>query len=83
MILYVKLLTGKTVTIVAEPSDTILTIKERIRDKDGTPIDQQWLVHLGKKLENSRTIADYNIQNESKLFLCLKIRGGYATNKTK
>jgi len=74
----VNTLTGKTITLDVESSDTIADVKLSLEEKVGIPLDQVRVVVTGKQLKDSYTLAHYNIQKESTMHMVLQVFGGGA-----
>ena len=74
--IFVKTLTGRTITLGVESSTTVEQFKGMIHDREGIPADQQRLVFGGKELQDGRTLADYDVTKEATFFLVLRLRGG-------
>jgi ubiquitin C len=76
MQIFVKSLTGKTITVEVQPTDSVESVKQKVYEKEGIPADEQRLVFAGKCLEDGRTLSDYNVQKENTIHLVLRLKGG-------
>lgn len=83
MQIFVKTLAGKTIILDVVPTETLNSVKTKIRDREGIPPEAQFFRFASKVLaDTSRTLADYNIQKQSTLNLGMQLRGGSATGLT-
>ena len=75
--LFVKSINGKTRTLMVEPTTTVGELKRQIQEKEGIASEEQRLIFAGKNLDDTKTMADYNLQAESTVHLVLRVRGGW------
>eukprot|EP00469_Lotharella_globosa_P014424 CAMPEP_0167826692 /NCGR_PEP_ID=MMETSP0112_2-20121227/10198_1 /TAXON_ID=91324 /ORGANISM="Lotharella globosa, Strain CCCM811" /LENGTH=169 /DNA_ID=CAMNT_0007729209 /DNA_START=52 /DNA_END=558 /DNA_ORIENTATION=- len=76
MQIMIKSLSGRSIPLDVQPGESISSIKKKIQEKEGVPIDQQRLIYGGKQLEEAQNLLDYNIQRDSTLHLVLRMKGG-------
>ena len=76
MQLFVKTLTGKTVSIEVEEGESIEDVKAKIAEKEGIPPEQQRLIFGGQQLQDAKTLQDYDVGDDATLHLVLRLRGG-------
>ena len=76
MQIFVKTLTGKTITLDVEPSDTIENVKQKVQDREGVPPEQQRLIFAGKQLDGQKTLQECQIDEGASLSMVLRLRGG-------
>lgn len=74
MQIFVKPLTGKTITLMVYISETIGDVKEHIYQVEGFPPDRIHLIFDGRYLEDGKTLRDYNIKKDSTLHLHPRMR---------
>ena len=76
MQIFIKTLTGRTVTLIVEEDETIKTVKQKFKEKDGVPVNEQRLIYGGHELKDTETLKHYGIYREATLHLVLRLPGG-------
>lgn len=74
--IFVRTLTGKTLTLDVEKDYSMQTVKQKISEIEGIPTENMRLIYGGKQLEDDKTLADYEVGKEATIHLVLRLRGG-------
>ena len=74
MQVFVKTVTGKVIPLTVEPSDTIESVKMKVSEEEGSPVGKQVFIFGHKTLEDEKTLSDYDVVNESTIFMTLRLR---------
>ena len=77
-VVFVQTLTGKKLSLVVRPAETIEGVMNKILEQEAIPLDQQRLIFDGTQLDRERALEDYNVRDGSVLCLVLRLRGGMA-----
>lgn len=72
MFIFIKTLSGKTITFDLEATDTIASLKSKIKDRENVPVDQQRILFAGKELDDGNTLQSSGVSKEAILHLVLK-----------
>ena len=81
MHIFVKTLTGKSLTLNVEPTSEISELNTQIESLMGVPSEEQILINNGKSL--SGNLIDCGLQEESEVYLVVDIDGGKKKKKKK
>ena len=76
MQIFIKTISGETIPLNVELTNTTVEVKQMIQDKEGIKVDQQRLIYAARSLEHDKTLSYYNIQNDCIVFLVCRLRGG-------
>lgn len=74
--MFIKSINGKTRTLQVQPTTTIAELKAQIQEKEGVSPEEQRLIYAGKNLDDTKTVADYNLGADATVHLVLRVRGG-------
>ncbi|XP_071079152.1 uncharacterized protein [Haliotis cracherodii] len=75
MLIHVTSHLGQTTDLVVMADDTVLSLKEKIAEEEGTPVQHQRLIFLHQTMDDSRTMAEYRIRKGSVIHLAQSITG--------
>ncbi|XP_070045807.1 uncharacterized protein LOC142164047 [Nicotiana tabacum] len=75
MRIIVKTMTERTLKLMVESDYNVADVKVAIQEKEGFRFHKQRLILAGRRLEDNRTLAEYNIQYDSTLVLVLWMGG--------
>ncbi|GFE55063.1 ubiquitin [Babesia ovis] len=73
----VQTMMGQKLEVEVDPNETVLEFKKKLSKKQKLPVDQQRIIYEGKMLQDNKTLADYNIKNNSVIHMVLRLRGGH------